>query len=122
VSVKRLASEVFSRKSFHRRHLGRQRKAYEWEKFMLLASIGVALNFLGALAIMANLSESSALSGSSAAVVEAAIWLSWGISVLGLILGGLGNKKLGAILVIVGSILFVPMGLVAVFGAGKMRR
>ncbi|MDR1461878.1 MAG: hypothetical protein LBI68_01890 [Azoarcus sp.] len=84
------------------------------------AQIGVALNFLGVLAITARLSEDFAPSSSFAAGLTAAIWLSWGISVLGLILGGSGKKKLGAILVIAGSILFVPMGLVAVFGAKKM--
>ena len=41
------------------------------------------------------------------------------ISIIGLIVSGISRGKVGPILVIVGSVVLVPLGLVAVFGARK---
>jgi len=43
-----------------------------------------------------------------------------GISVVGMIVIATGSKKAGAILVIIGAIGFVPIGLIAIFGARRV--
>ncbi|MDR2207352.1 MAG: hypothetical protein LBE22_00005 [Azoarcus sp.] len=40
----------------------------------------------------------------------------WALSVVGLIIMAAGNRKVGGVLAIIGSILFVPLGLIAMFG------
>ncbi|MDR2625768.1 MAG: hypothetical protein LBC37_05490 [Zoogloeaceae bacterium] len=82
---------------------------------MLLAAIGVALEFLAALGFSDRL-----MSEMHMPVLVSIIWLSWAIAALGLVVNATGAKKPGAIMVIAGSVLFVPLGLVAIFGARKM--
>lgn len=42
------------------------------------------------------------------------------ISLVGLIIAISGNNKVGGVLIIIGSILFVPLGLIGVFGGKKV--
>jgi hypothetical protein len=43
-----------------------------------------------------------------------------GVAVLGGLLAATGSTRLGAWMVIAGSVIFVPLGLVAIFGARKL--
>ena len=83
---------------------------------MMLAVVGVALNLLGVFIINLHMQES----GMDMPTFFAVICVLWGLSAVGLLLHVSGMKKAGGILVIIGSIIFVPMGLVAIFGAKKM--
>ena len=58
--------------------------------------------------------------GSSGEILMLIVWPFFGISALGLILGAMDMKKAGGILVIIGSIFFIPIGLIGVFGGKKM--
>lgn len=49
--------------------------------------------------------------------IMSAFWL---LSVLGLLIAIGKQYKVGGILIIIGSIIFVPLGLIAVFGARKI--
>jgi hypothetical protein len=84
---------------------------------MTIASIGVVLEFLAIISITSDaefISELPALSG--------AMWLLWAVAALGLLVHAAGARKPGAIMVIVGSIMFIPLGLVAIIGAKKMMK
>lgn len=51
-----------------------------------------------------------------------ACFAAWGISALGAMLMLAGIKKAGFILVAIGSILFIPLGLVTLFGAKRLKQ
>ena len=82
---------------------------------MKLAIGGVCANFIGVIAIYFNLAET----GSEQLAMNFTLFAFafWALSVLGLILMGAGKRKLGGILTIIGAILFIPLGLIAMFGA-----
>lgn len=84
--------------------------------FMFLASLGVVLNMLAALALLANPIDG----GTFGEVVSALAWGFAGLSVLGLLLGVAGSRKVGGILVIIGGVMFIPLGIVAIIGGKKM--
>jgi hypothetical protein len=83
---------------------------------MFLASVGVVLNVLAALVLLAN----PLVGGTAGEIVSALACGFAGLSVLGLVLGFAGSRKIGGILVIIGGVLFIPLGLVAVIGGKKM--
>ena len=85
---------------------------------MGLAIGGVIANIIAGLAF---LSGQYSEGGSSFLDVAAAILGTFlAISVLGLILAGAGKKKLGGTLVIIGSVPFVPLGLIGAIGGRKI--
>ncbi|WP_179402806.1 hypothetical protein [Burkholderia guangdongensis] len=86
---------------------------------MWLASIGVVLNLLATLGVQAQTAD---LPDSSGKMILTIVVLVWALSLLGLILIAAGKKKAGGILVIVGSIAFVPLGLVAMIGARNVMK
>jgi len=84
-------------------------------KTMKLAITGVCANFLGVVLIYLNLIERTS---ASFAMNAALIFLAfWALSVLGLVLMGIGSRKVGGILTIIGAFFFVPIGLIAIIGA-----
>jgi hypothetical protein len=84
---------------------------------MKVAIAGVCANFLGVLLIYSNLVEDRRFDDATTNVIISIIVGFWALSVLGLILVGIGKRKAGGILTIIGAIPFVPLGLIAVFGA-----
>jgi|GEM_PF-2352335 len=85
---------------------------------MAMAIIGVVVNLLGMFVVIAQVDDDSVGS-----IFIAVAVLSWLISALGLILMKvLRSAKPGAILTIIGSVIFVPAGLIAIIGARKMLR
>jgi len=80
----------------------------------MMVYIGVILNLLGALAAWLNLLEQNE---SLANIFLFILLASWLVSFIGIVVGVLGKKKAGGILVMVGSALFVPLGLIAIIGA-----
>lgn len=88
---------------------------------MGLAIAGIIANLIATLATLANLADDGRDSG---LVVIFAVILGGfvALSVLGLILAGSGKKKVGGILVIIGSVVFVPLGLIGAFGGRKIMR
>jgi len=83
-----------------------------------LAVGGVIANIIATLFFLSN----QASEGDDSIVGIAAVILGTliAVSVLGLIIAGAGKKKLGGTLVIIGSIAFVPLGLIGVFGGRKI--
>jgi len=82
---------------------------------MTLAIVGVVLNLFGVIGLVANgMAEYMPM-------LFGIICLFWVTSVIGIILHVSGMKKVGPTLVIIGSIVFIPLGLVAIFGAKKMK-
>ncbi|WP_251978931.1 hypothetical protein [Salinicola avicenniae] len=43
----------------------------------------------------------------------------WVVAVIGAVMIGLGKRRAGSIVVIIGSIVFIPLGLITIFGARK---
>lgn len=79
---------------------------------MTLMIVGLVLNSLAALSIGFN---------PEVGPVFASIMMAfWAVSMLGVMLIMAGKKKVGAIVVVVGAVAYVPLGLVAVFGARKV--
>ncbi|MCP3025249.1 hypothetical protein [Cupriavidus basilensis] len=85
---------------------------------MGLAIAGVIANAICTLYFLS--SEYVEGGGTVMDVVAAVLGTLLAISVLGLILAGTGKKKLGGALVMIGSIPFVPLGLIGVIGGRKM--
>lgn len=86
---------------------------------MGLMFTGIFLNLLASFYVSFYITETSSGSGIDGFIVG--IFIYWGISLIGGILAVLGQRKLGPILVFIGSILFFPLGMVAVFGAIKVK-
>lgn len=85
---------------------------------MGLAIAGVIAN---SIAVLFLLADEYADGGGTFLDVAAAIMGSLvGTAVLGLLLAGAGKKKLGGILVIIGSVPFVPLGLIGAIGGRKI--
>ncbi|WP_110685685.1 hypothetical protein [Salinicola aestuarinus] len=86
---------------------------------MGLATAGVILNVLLAAAVAFNVTQD--LSGTAATVFLSLTAASLAATIVGFLLALSDRKgRMGPILMIVGSILFVPGGLVAVFGAKRL--
>jgi len=81
---------------------------------MTTAVVGVILNALGVLLLIAL--------DPSGYDTPLLWWVagSWLISLFGLWVMKSGNRRGGAIVVILGSLFFVPMGLIAIYGAAKV--
>jgi hypothetical protein len=79
---------------------------------MPLMILGLVLNSLVTLSLFFNDDIGPVFAG--------VMLVFWAISMLGLILILAGEKGIGAILVFVGSIAYVPLGLIAVAGAKKV--
>ncbi|QEM81537.1 hypothetical protein [Halomonas binhaiensis] len=81
--------------------------------------VGLLLNLLFTLALMGGIfTDYDTDFASSFGTVLLGLW---GLSVLGFVLAMAGSRKWGSILVIVGSIVFIPLGIVAMIGARKLR-
>jgi len=94
---------------------------------MTMAVVGVIINVLFSLLCINVGGEPDAFDSYGEAKIYAMFGviglISCAISILGLILAKTQDSpKLGSILVIVGSVLFVPAGLIAIFGAIKMKK
>ncbi|QIQ21379.1 hypothetical protein [Zophobihabitans entericus] len=90
---------------------------------MIIAIIGMLANLLGVYGMYMESVTQYEYYGNYDSVYETVaiiMGISWGISLLGLILVIAGQKKPGAILIIIGSVIFVPLGLIAVFGASRI--
>jgi hypothetical protein len=87
------------------------------EILMGLAIAGILVNLLGAMVVGVQAEE---IGGSAGETITLIAWSFSGLSVLGLVLAAAGMKKAGGIMIIVGSILFVPIGLIGVFGGKKI--
>lgn len=79
---------------------------------MPLMIVGLILNSVAMLSVCSNDNVGGIFAG--------VMLFCWAVSVLGLVLVLAGRKVPGAIMVIVGSVAYVPLGLVAVFGAKKI--
>lgn len=82
---------------------------------MGLAIGGVIANWCGVLIVYLN-----ALNDYSYNMMLPFVIISALISTIGLIIAAAGSKKIGGILVIIGSILFIPLGLIGIFGGKKV--
>ncbi|WP_110641946.1 hypothetical protein [Salinicola sp. CPA57] len=86
---------------------------------MGLAIAGVILNVLLAIAVVLNVVED--LSGTASTVFLTLTAASLAATIVGFFIAlNQRDKRLGPILMIVGSIIFVPGGLVAMFGAKRL--
>lgn len=81
---------------------------------MGLAISGVIANWFGVLIIYMN-----SLYDSNYEIMLPIVIISSLISTIGMFFAGL-NKKLAGILIIIGSILFIPLGLIGIFGGRKI--
>lgn len=85
---------------------------------MGLAIGGVTANIVALLVFLSNqYSEGSSTFLDVATAILAGLLA---ISVLGLVLAGAGKKKLGGTLVIIGSVPFVPLGLLGAIGGRRI--
>lgn len=80
-------------------------------KMSKMAPIGIFLNLLALLGFWNNYDFPGFL---------IALTVIWGLSVVGLFLVLMGIKKIGAWMIIVPSILFAPLGLIAAIGGVKI--
>lgn len=82
---------------------------------------GLALNLLAVFGVLSKINDGDLGHGSVASVFSVIVIGSWVLGVAGAILIKLhpGQRKLGGILAIVGSVIFVPLGLVAIMGAKR---
>lgn len=84
---------------------------------MKVAFIGLVLNLLW----LGGLSQDY-YGFNDAQLVEVATYIClgfWAVSLIGFIMMLAGKRKVGSILMIIGSIIFVPLGLVAIIGARR---
>ncbi|TVU70184.1 hypothetical protein [Cobetia crustatorum] len=86
----------------------------------MLLVVGLALNLLFVL-FFPQIAADRDMSGDTAFVFQMSLFASWCISVFGAALLKVGKHKAGFILVAIGSLLFVPLGLVAMIGARKLK-
>ncbi|MDR0779120.1 MAG: hypothetical protein LBF16_00270 [Pseudomonadales bacterium] len=82
---------------------------------MKLAIGGVCANLLAIIGAYMNLADSG--SEEAARIVALIAGIFWALSVLGLVLMAAGKRRAGGILTIIGAVVFVPLGLIAVIGA-----
>lgn len=82
---------------------------------MGLAIAGVIANWVGVLLVYLNGFEERMY----AAFLPYAASLAM-ISLIGLILAANNKNKIGGILIIIGSVIFIPLGLIGVFGGRKI--
>jgi hypothetical protein len=87
---------------------------------MGLIITGIVINLFGCLGILNNSLESE--SASFAYGFFYALLAFWLISVVGAVFALMGKRKLGGILVIIGSIAFMPIGLIGIFGAKRLMK
>ncbi|MBZ9557851.1 MULTISPECIES: hypothetical protein [unclassified Modicisalibacter] len=86
---------------------------------MGLAIAGVTLNVLLAAAVSFNVTQD--LSGTASTVFLSLIGASLAATVIGFLVAvSSRNVRLGGVMMIVGSVIFVPGGLVAIFGAKRL--
>lgn len=89
---------------------------------MLLMFIGIGLNLLGIFYLYYYVTEVSNHVGPSGLgsfiLIASAFWL---LSLIGGILAAVDKRKIGAILVTIGSITVIPLGIVAILGATKVK-
>ncbi len=86
---------------------------------MGLMFTGIGLNLLGVFYIYYYVTEVSPSSGAEGfTLVVLACWL---LSLIGGFLAAVGKRKIGSVLVIIGSVIFVPLGMVAIFGAIRIK-
>jgi hypothetical protein len=81
---------------------------------MKLAIGGVCANLLGVVGIYFNAIEVSEEFAMNFTLFALAFWA---LSAFGLILMATGKRKLGGVLTIIGAVLFVPLGIIAILGA-----
>ncbi|GEN22964.1 hypothetical protein HCU01_09130 [Halomonas cupida] len=84
---------------------------------MKVAFIGLVLNLLWTFGLSQDL-----YGFNNAQIVEVGTYLCigfWSLSVVGFLMMLTGKRKVGSVLLIIGSIIFVPLGLVAILGARK---
>ncbi|UYZ84447.1 hypothetical protein MTZ49_02435 [Entomomonas sp. E2T0] len=86
---------------------------------MGLMFTGIALNLLGVFYTYYYVTELSPSSGAEGFTLV--VLASWLLSLIGGILAAIGKRKIGSILVIIGSAIFVPLGMVAIFGAVRIK-
>ncbi|OHV10584.1 hypothetical protein [Kushneria phosphatilytica] len=87
---------------------------------MLTMIIGVVLNLLGILALWSSFTSSYYMDPALQDVFYLALGL-WGISVVGALLClSPVTRRAGSTLVSIGSLIFFPLGLIAMIGARKM--
>lgn len=84
-------------------------------KINALVIAGLIINVLVALSFSINPDL-----GDIAKPVMLFMLVSWAVSVIGAVMVATTGKKAGAILIIIGCVLFVPIGLIGVFGAKKI--
>lgn len=81
---------------------------------MWVVGTGLILNLLTSLGIFAYLLRHDT---SSAAMFFAVFLIVWAFLIIGFILQIANKRTLGAVLITVGSLVFLPVGLVAIVGA-----
>lgn len=82
------------------------------------AIAGVVVNLFALLGGISNLMSDT--SDSFALILGTIMGAFWVASLVGLFVASAGKRKLGGILIIVGSVVFVPIGLIGMFGGRKV--
>ncbi|RKR04297.1 hypothetical protein C7446_1502 [Kushneria sinocarnis] len=87
---------------------------------MITMMIGVVLNLLGILTLWSSFTSSYYMDPALQDVFYLALGL-WGVSVVGAVLCLVpATRRIGSTLVSIGSLIFFPLGLIAMIGARKM--
>lgn len=86
----------------------------------MLMVVGLILNLMFVLFFPQIVADRD-MSADTVFVFQMSLFASWCICVFGGVLLKVGKHKAGFILVAIGSLLFVPLGLVAMIGARKLK-
>lgn len=79
---------------------------------------GIVVNLIVSFGTLSNLMKPG--SERMASILFLLMLGCWVLSVIGMLAALLGKRKLGGTLVITGSVIFVPIGLIAMIGARKV--